>query len=545
MGRKKTHEEFVKEVNETHNNAIVVLSKYVNARTPVMVRCIKCNYEWKTRSKNLTGKYATGCPNCWEKRLRNLHKEKNIKAKNEFNEKLKKIHNGKITPLEDYKDSRTKILVKCENGHIFKAQPNSLLSGHGCIQCFNEQQTKDHNEFVNEVDKKYKGKIKVIGKYKNANEKVKVKCSCGYVWNVSPTVLLKRKTSEGCPKCIRNKQRIKHQEKFDRELEKVHKGNIKIIGQYVNSQTKVRFKCNYGHEFEMLPTNILKGQGCKYCYDINRRKTTKQFKKEVYELVNNEYLVVSEYISSNEKIKFYHKKCNKIFKMTPNSFLVGNRCPFCRSNAKKDTEWFKEKVDNLTNGEFTVLGEYENSATKILMKHNKCGYEWSTTPNNFLRYLSCPSCMNGLSKANLTIQTILKNSFGINTYKEKRFDDCRDKYPLPFDICINNKLLIEADGEQHFQQIDFAGKGDEWAKEKLKDTQRHDKIKNQYCIDNNIPLIRIPYWEYDNIEYILKNVLMHFDLIQKDNTYDESIVKKYLVDENWDHDKYIEMSKNY
>ena len=62
--------------------------------------------------------------------------------------------------------------------------------------------------------------------------------------------------------------------------------------------------------------------------------------------------------------------------------------------------------------------------------------------------------------------------------------------------------------------------------------QEHDKIKNQYCIDNNIPLIRIPYWEYDSIEYILKNVLMHFDLIQKDNTYNEPIVKKYLVDEN-------------
>ena len=38
-------------------------------------------------------------------------------------------------------------------------------------------------------------------------------------------------------------------------------------------------------------------------------------------------------------------------------------------------------------------------------------------------------------------------------------------------------------------------------------TQRNDNIKNQYCKDNNIKLVRIPYWEFDNIENILEKEL--------------------------------------
>jgi hypothetical protein len=40
----------------------------------------------------------------------------------------------------------------------------------------------------------------------------------------------------------------------------------------------------------------------------------------------------------------------------------------------------------------------------------------------------------------------------------------------------------------------------------LKDQQHRDEIKNQYCKDHEITLIRIPYWEFDNIEEILKNI---------------------------------------
>ncbi|MCB2320474.1 hypothetical protein LGK98_06505 [Clostridium tagluense] len=58
---------------------------------------------------------------------------------------------------------------------------------------------------------------------------------------------------------------------------------------------------------------------------------------------------------------------------------------------------------------------------------------------------------------------------------------------------------IEYDGEMHYKETTLGNK--------LKQQQLHDKIKNNYCKDNNINLIRIPYWEKNNIEQILKSAL--------------------------------------
>lgn len=98
------------------------------------------------------------------------------------------------------------------------------------------------------------------------------------------------------------------------------------------------------------------------------------------------------------------------------------------------------------------------------------------------------------------------------------FKDCHDVNLLKFDFAIENsgiiEYLIEFDGQQHFKPVDFAGKGMQWAIEQFKNTQRRDKIKNQYCIDNNILLIRIPYWEFKNIEEKLSSVLINYNKLE-------------------------------
>ena len=68
--------------------------------------------------------------------------------------------------------------------------------------------------------------------------------------------------------------------------------------------------------------------------------------------------------------------------------------------------------------------------------------------------------------------------------------------PARFDFWIDNKYLIEYDGIQHFNE----GIGDGWLTfEKVQQTQEHDIFKNQWCKDNNITLIRIPYTHYKDL----------------------------------------------
>ena len=108
------------------------------------------------------------------------------------------------------------------------------------------------------------------------------------------------------------------------------------------------------------------------------------------------------------------------------------------------------------------------------------------------------------------IQEVL-GALNLKYIKQYKFKDCRNKLPLPFDFCIflNNKkiILIEFDGEQHFI---FSTNWDK-TEEKFKKRQLNDKKKTAYCELNNIPLLRIAYWDFDNIEQLILSFLKNYD----------------------------------
>jgi len=61
-------------------------------------------------------------------------------------------------------------------------------------------------------------------------------------------------------------------------------------------------------------------------------------------------------------------------------------------------------------------------------------------------------------------------------------------------------MLIEYDGEFHFKKF--------YEDDGFETLQIHDKMKDEYCKNNNIPLLRIPYWDYDKIEEIVRKTLI-------------------------------------
>ena len=112
-----------------------------------------------------------------------------------------------------------------------------------------------------------------------------------------------------------------------------------------------------------------------------------------------------------------------------------------------------------------------------------------------------------IAKGETKVANVL-DVFSVEYERQYVFEDCRDKLPLPFDFYIEKYcLIIEYDGQQHFKPVDFAGKGEEWSIQNMRETQRRDAIKNQYCEDNNINILRIPYWEFDDIEKLIKDKL--------------------------------------
>jgi len=65
-----------------------------------------------------------------------------------------------------------------------------------------------------------------------------------------------------------------------------------------------------------------------------------------------------------------------------------------------------------------------------------------------------------------------------------------------FDFYVNNQYIIEYDGETHYQHNSHGW----YNEEHLRKTQERDIIKNQWCKDNNIPLIRIPYTHLNDLK---------------------------------------------
>lgn len=112
------------------------------------------------------------------------------------------------------------------------------------------------------------------------------------------------------------------------------------------------------------------------------------------------------------------------------------------------------------------------------------------------KQLSC-GCIKSSSEE--IIANFLRSN-GISFERQKTFSDCVDKRPLIFDFYISSRrCAIEFDGEFHYMETSLGND--------LEGQQRRDAIKTKYCEENDIILLRIPYWEKNNIESILSDWL--------------------------------------
>jgi hypothetical protein len=96
-----------------------------------------------------------------------------------------------------------------------------------------------------------------------------------------------------------------------------------------------------------------------------------------------------------------------------------------------------------------------------------------------------------------------------NYLYDTSFWNVKDKSLLRWDFIVNhneNPVVIEFDGEQHFRPVRFGG-SKEQAEKKHDDVKRRDKIKDDHCKTNNIPILRIGYLDFDNIETLVKEFL--------------------------------------
>lgn len=292
----------------------------------------------------------------------------------------------------------------------------------------------------------------------------------------------------------------KTHEEYVAEVRNIN-SNIEVVGEYVGAHTKILHRCKVDdYEWYVTPNNILKGRSCPKCSNHIKR-TQEDYIKEV-SLVNPNIEVLGEYINNITPILHKCIVHNVEWETTPINILNGHGCRKCGNemlaNARsKDLKQYIKDV-NSVNSDIIVIGDYINAHTPIRHKCLIDGCEWDAKPNNILSGKGCPVCNESLGERKVR-QWLDKYHFVYEP--QKSFDDCRNINTLPFDFYLPDcNTVIEYQGEQHYRPIDYFG-----GQENFENQILRDNIKREYCKNNDIKLLEIPY--YKNIEEELNNFL--------------------------------------
>ena len=252
------------------------------------------------------------------------------------------------------------------------------------------------------------------------------------------------------------------------------------------------------------------------------------------------------YVNTKEKVKIFCPE-HGFFYQTPNSHLQGKKCAKCafeqrgikNRNIIKEKYLKDKKIESLLEKQhgnkyrLVSLETFENYKSKIelnckqhdnffdyhevyyIRPHDKvkiiCPYHGAflQIANGHISGNGCPVCKT--SKLERETEKWLKHN-KIKYEKQKKFSKCRNIFELPFDFFLPEyNICIECDGKQHNSIENYYefmnGRGSRKSKETLKEEffnlQNRDLIKNKFCSDNNIYLLRVPYTKLKNINRFL------------------------------------------
>lgn len=318
-----------------------------------------------------------------------------------------------------------------------------------------------------------------------------------------------------CKYCIReetSRRCRKTSEKFIKDCKMIHGDKYDYSKvKYKSAHDKVIIICPKHGEFEMKPNAHLNGQGCSKCWLERKGKSN--------------ILTTQEFIQISRKVhgdKYDYSKTNYIkdnvevvitcpvhgdFIQVANYHKHGRGCPECgkitlrQKNIKgKENFILKSKKHHFDRYDYSKVPKNVKVRDKIIIICPDHG-EFEQVAYYHMNGNGCPKC--NLSKGEFRIINFLENEEIVYEY-QKRFHNLNPLYSFDFYLPEYN-LIIEFDGIQHFIPCDFShcSLSEEENLKNLEKVKFRDNQKNEWCKENNIDLLRIPYYEFDNIEDVI------------------------------------------
>ena len=424
-----------------------------------------------------------------------------------------------------YINNREKIEVKCKCGNTFDVAFTKFKSSNKrqCNDCSRKNRLLYSIDDVKEYIKARSDCELLSGEYVNVTENLLLLCKCGNTFEKSMETI-RRTNKIQCRACsykdVADKRGYSY-EYIKNFIEVESDSGCKLLSkEYKDTESRLLIQCKCNNVFSTTFTTFRRDnkRQCDDCVGIlwkhNRIKNYIENKS-----VSGCKLLSKNCKGVNNKIKI-RCPCGNTFKTTLNNFKRQNKrkCDDCNSNLL-DYGDVKQYIES--NSNCKLLSTEYKGIDKRMKFLCECGEVFETSLNSFkhANKRQCYICGNATSSRERETLKYLKDK-RINFLSEYSFSDCRNIHPLPFDFAIFNDdkeilFLIEIDGEQHYYPVNFGGCSDQIATKQHLKAKRNDRIKSRYCKSHNIPLLRIPYWEFKNIEKILEEWLCKFNLVIK------------------------------
>lgn len=280
--------------------------------------------------------------------------------------------------------------------------------------------------------------------------------------------------------------------------------NYKLLRmvEFKGEKSLIEIECSNNHKFiikfSSFKKRAINGKNtlnkCEFCYkDFRKQLVLDRCKKLNYIVEDFEYTDRSMVLNiicdkGHEWHPTYENFVrNKAICLTCTNIMFGEnqRLPWNEVLKRVEINGYKVLSDE---------SDYENNESKLKVECPK-GHMFYVALNNFQQGKRCPYC--NMSSGEQEVERLLIE-YNIKHETQYTFKDCKNIKELPFDFYLPDyNILIEYDGEQHYG-LRFEDTIEDFIKRKI-----NDGLKNEYCYFNNIPLIRIPYWKFNNIENIL------------------------------------------
>lgn len=416
MGIKRDTDWFISKSKSIHgekfdySNAV-----YINAKTPIEIKCIKHNNIFHQVSNNHF-KNPFACKDCLVERKRAAFGD----SKDGFIKKSIKVFGKNYDYSEvNYINQRTKVKIRCIKHDLkFEQTPSVFLKGIGCGKCSKENidsKRSDETLFkIRNYVKKIEGKC-LSKEYINNQTNLEFECKYGHHFHRTWGQVKTKK--RWCPECSKKEKKNKKIDIFIAKAKKIHNDNYDYSRTEYVENNKVRICCKVHGEFEQSISVHLRGGGCKLCgielmktkqrgiksTNPSIKKTSKKYNPTL-EFIKKAKLVHGdrydysevEYINSNTKVKIICKE-HGLFEASPSNHVRNRNCPTCahieKGNKRRFTkEDFIQKAIEV-HGELYNYNEveYVSSQTHILITCPKHG-DFITSPNNHLRGKKCREC---------------------------------------------------------------------------------------------------------------------------------------------------------